>query len=108
MTDTAAATKLAQQLENVSGSALEWLRQVLALPIDPELPALMRAQSSAAMTALNTQLRADALRLRAQRDDKALKRLIDLIERKRHSVPHSGTESVSQPLHSLEHKSLDG
>lgn len=108
MTDTAPGTKLAQELEDVSGLALAWARAVLTMPIDPELPSLMRAQMGAATTALNTQIRADALRLRAERSDKALERLVNLIASKERTVPHRGTELAIHPLHSLEHKSVDG
>lgn len=83
----AAGTRLADQLEVVSEKSLKWLKEVLDRPIDEENSALLRAQSSAANIALNTQLRADALRLRAQRNDNALKTLIELIAAKEQSVP---------------------
>ena len=87
MTDQADGTKLAQQLENVSELALDWLKGVLSMPIDTECGPLLRAQSSAAMTTLNTQIRADALRLRAQRVDKTIEKLLDTIREQEARVP---------------------
>lgn len=87
MSDAAAASKLAQDLEDASGLALDWLRRVLAVPIDEEAGPLLRAQASAAQTVLNTQLRADALRLRSMRQDKVLETLAKLLREKEALVP---------------------
>lgn len=84
MTD---AGKLAQDLEIITGKALKWAGEVLDLPIDDEKPGLLRAQAAAMQAALNTQLRADALRLRAALGDKALESLIKLMREKELSVP---------------------
>lgn len=103
MADTIAAGKLAQDLENVTESALTWIKDVLARGIDEENSALLRAQSSASNIAINAQLRADALRLRAQRDDKALETLIKLVAQKEQLVPQNTKESCAPPNGSLDH-----
>lgn len=87
MADTIGAGKLAQDLENVTESSLRWIGEVLARGVDEENSALLRAQSAAANIAINAQLRADALRLRAQRGDKALETLMKLISEKERVIP---------------------
>lgn len=94
--------RLAAKLEQVSEKSLKWLEDVMDLGIDVENSALLRAQSAAANIGLNTQLRADALRLRAMREDKALKTLQDLIARKELSVPRMVSESCSPSQGSLD------
>lgn len=79
--------QLAADLERVASKALTWLDEVLGKPIDEENAPLLRAQSSAAMTALNTQIRADSLRLRAQRQDAALDRLLAQIAAQEGRIP---------------------
>lgn len=91
--DQISAGKLAQELEDASKLSLDWLKAVLSVPLDRENSPLLRAQSAAANIALNTQLRADALRLRAQREDKALERLMKLIREKEQSLPQNLIES---------------
>lgn len=87
MTDPDRAARLAQQLEDVSEKSLDWLGKVLVLPIDEDNSALLRSQAAAANIALNIQVRVDTLRLQAQRQDKALERLIKLIAEKERTVP---------------------
>jgi len=81
------ATMLAEALERLSEISIEQLIEILRLPIDLENGHLLRAKTTAAMVGLNTQLRADHLRLRAAREDKALERLIALMQEKQLSVP---------------------
>lgn len=96
-----AATPLAEDLEAVTRDSLGWIKNILSLPIDTENAALLRAQSSAAGNALNGQLRADALRLRAEKTDGTLDRLLALIRKKELLVPGKESESRSQPIGSL-------
>ncbi len=61
---------LADQLESASGEAIGKVREIMAMPLDPEsahFGVIMRAQTSAAATVLTTQTRADENRLRASR-----------------------------------------
>jgi hypothetical protein len=90
MTDET-TSRLAKALEGVSELSITKIREILELPvgtpIDEDAGRLLRAHISAAAVALNTQLRADALKLRAARDDMALERLIATIRLKEGSVP---------------------
>lgn len=88
------ASKLAQALETASETAIDWLQTVLARPVDDEKPGLLRAQASAAQTVLNVQLRADALRLRAQRHDKVLETLMNLVHRLEPNVPGASRSTL--------------
>lgn len=94
-TSTVGSSELAKQLEQVSGKALTWLDDVLSQPVDPECGSLLRAQASAAQTALNAQLRADAQRMRAERQDRALERLIEAIRSQEGLVPKTEGRSLS-------------
>ncbi len=98
MADTIAAGKLAQDLENVTERALTWLDTVLSAGLDTENSALLRAQSAASGIAINAQLRADALRLRSQREDKALETLMKLIAAKELTTPQATAHGVSESL----------
>ena len=88
MTEDTSA-RLARELEGLSEESIALLRRIVTEPMDTENPGLLRAQVSAANTALNVQLRADALRLRAMREDKALSRLVSLIRERAESVPQA-------------------
>ena len=79
--------ELAEALERLSELSITQLREILSSPLDLENGSLLRAKTTAAAVALNTQLRADALRLRAAREDRALEVLLERIEAKRECVP---------------------
>ena len=94
--------QLARDLAGVTQSSLDWIRDILALGVDDTNSALLRAQSASAGIAINAQLRADSLRLRAAREDKALERLVKLIAEKALTVPtahanHSQLQEPSKP-----------
>jgi hypothetical protein len=63
----------------VTRLGLQKLEQILRIPTDRGDGNLLRAQTAAATTALNTQLRADEARLREKRSDDTIKRLLELI-----------------------------
>jgi len=86
LTDDRAAA-LAAKLEELTEVSIDRLRAVLALPLDVDNGALLRAVTAAASIGLNAQLRADAMRLRALRDDRALAALLALIADKERVVP---------------------
>jgi hypothetical protein len=75
---------LAGKLERVAATALDKLDQVLSIPLlDPSDPAfgnVSRAQTAAANTAINAQLRVGEAAMRARRDD-VMPRLLDILER---------------------------
>ena len=90
--------KLARDLAGATQSGLDWLRDVLGQPVDCSNSALLRAQSAAAGIAINAQLRADSLRLRSAREDKALDRLVKLMAEKALTVPQTAFDSSAQPM----------
>src|SRR5262249_16708121 len=77
----------AAKLEALTEASIDRLREVLRLPIDADNGALLRAIVGAAGTAINAQLRADAMRLRALREDKALAALLASIAAMEGKVP---------------------
>ena len=93
--------KLARDLASATQSGLDWLRDVLVQPVDCSNSALLRAQSAAAGIAINAQLRADSLRLRSAREDKALDRLVRLMAEKALTVPAIANDSQLPSLRSL-------
>jgi hypothetical protein len=74
---------LAPELERVTRLGLQKLEQILRIPTDRGDGNLLRAQTAAATTALNTQLRADEARLREKRSDDTIARLLELIRQER-------------------------
>jgi hypothetical protein len=76
---TTGEATLAPELERVTRLGLQKLEQILRIPTDRGDGNLLRAQTAAATTALNTQLRADEARLREKRSDDTIKRLLELI-----------------------------
>ena len=79
--------KLAHDLAGATQLSLDWIRAVLTAGLDEGNSALLRAQSAAAGIAINAQLRADQLKMRSAREDKALERLVKLIQDKALTVP---------------------
>ena len=77
---------LAGKLERVAAQALDKVHEVLSLPLpdpgDPSFGNLSRAQSAAANTAINAQLRVGET---AMRDD-VLPRLLDILEREQRKL----------------------
>jgi hypothetical protein len=78
------AVPLAAKLERVASTALTKLDEVLAIalpdPNDPSFGNLSRAQTAAANTAINAQLRVDDTRLRARQTD-MMPRLLEILAR---------------------------
>lgn len=93
---------LATKLEALTDLALDKLDEVLRRtdPLDEDDGRLVRSQTSAAAVALNVQLRADSLRMRAARHDKALERLIELIAAKETTTPCGVERDASSLLDS--------
>lgn len=91
---------LATKLEALTDLALDKLDEVLRMtePLDEDAARLVRSHTAAAAVTLNAQLRADALRMRAARQDKALEHLIELIAAKEATVPCVAGPDASSPL----------
>lgn len=79
--------RLAGKLEAVTEQALDKLSALMSEPVDVENGSLLRAQVTACAVAINAQLRADSMRLRALRQDTALAALLALIASKEKGIP---------------------
>jgi hypothetical protein len=88
--------RLAGKLSVLTEAAIDRLSLILALELDVENGSLLRAQTMAAAVAINAQLRADALSLRAIRADKALDRLLEMMREKALLVPSDAKRSPDQ------------
>ena len=78
---TVEAGTLALELEAVTQLGLKKIGQILRLPTDVNNGNILRAQTTAAATAVNAQLRADETKMKqAQRGD-ALERLLKIMKR---------------------------
>jgi hypothetical protein len=71
---------LAIELEGVTRLGLQKLDHILRLPTDPGNGNILRAQTTAAATAVNAQLRADETKLKQVRKADFMPRLLELIE----------------------------
>jgi hypothetical protein len=74
---------LPAQLEEVTVLGLRKLKRILRLPTDRADGNLLRAQVTAALGAINAQLRADEARLKAKPQGDVLERLLKTIEEER-------------------------
>jgi hypothetical protein len=66
----------AERLNTLTGKALDLTRDILELPCDPENLKLLSIQKDAALSILSTQQRVDETRLRDQRDDDAVAKIL--------------------------------
>src|SRR5262245_21991526 len=76
----------AQELEGVTRLGLQKIDQILRLPTDPHNGNVLRAQISAASTAVNAQLKADETRLKKLQSEDLLKKLIQRMEEEREKL----------------------
>ena len=102
--DASLSNDLPDALEEVTRLGLRMLARVLRTPLDITDAGLTRSQVTAAIGAVNAQLRADEQRLRAKASDDVLERLLKEIERSRRelqaaeSLPRPGQdEDMSEP-----------
>jgi len=76
---------LAAKLERVTEKAIDKTDEILSLPMpdaeSPSFGAVLRAQNAAATAVLNTQVRVDETRFRAQRRDGLAEILSELLRR---------------------------
>jgi hypothetical protein len=93
------AVPLAAKLERVASNALDKLDEVLGIPLpdpsDPSFGNLSRAQSAAANTAINAQLRVDETALRARQTD-MMPRLLEILAREERKLATRCEEQVSK------------
>lgn len=78
------------KLETAVDKSLDWIENVLTIPIDTTNGNLLRTQAAAATTALHTQVKANALILQAERQNRALEALIERIREISPTVPIRG------------------
>jgi hypothetical protein len=90
-------------LEQVTRLGLKKLARILRVPLDPTDGNLVRSQVTAALGAINAQLRADEHQLRRKTPGDVLDRLEKLIEEKKKEYP----EWLSSPKQPTEHAELE-
>ena len=99
---------LPSALEQVTRLGLKKLERILRIPVDPTDGNLTRSQVTAAIGAVNAQLRADEQQLRRKTTGDVLQRLIKIIEEEKKKLPKT---SVAIPLASeqehTEHAELE-
>jgi hypothetical protein len=93
--DTGLSDDLPVALEQVTRLGLKKLARVLRVPLDPTDGNLTRSQVTAAVGAINAQLRADEQQLRRKTQGDVLQRLIKIIEEEKKKLPKT---SVAIPL----------
>ena len=79
--------ELARRLEAVCGMSLSKLEEILRLPTDADNGNVLRAQTAAAGTVLQCQLRADETRLKHARGTDVLDRLQKLVKKYQRIIP---------------------
>jgi hypothetical protein len=97
--DGADADDLPRQLENVTRLGLKELRRILRLPLDETNGNLLRTKVTAALGAINSQLRADEQQLKRKTSGDVLDRLEAALKRLEKTVPCG---PVNQSEHELE------
>ena len=93
--DTGLSDDLPAALEQVTRLGLKKLARVLRVPLDITDGNLVRSQVTAALGAINAQLRADEQQLRRKTQGDVLQRLIKIIEEEKKKLPKT---SVAIPL----------
>ena len=93
--DVGLSDDLPAALEQVTRLGLKKLEKVLRVPLDPTDGNLVRSQVTAAIGAVNAQLRADEQQLRRKTQGDVLQRLIKIIEEEKKKLPKT---SVAIPL----------
>ncbi len=93
--DTGLNDDLPTALEQVTRLGLKKLARVLRVPLDITDGNLVRSQVTAALGAINAQLRADEQQLRRKTQGDVLQRLIKIIEEEKKKLPKT---SVAIPL----------
>jgi hypothetical protein len=89
---------LPRKLEQVTGQSLTKLSAVLKVPLDASNGTLTRNQVTAALGAVNAQLRADEQRLRAKVQGDVLERLLRLMAEEKKRLRASGVEGQAEGI----------
>jgi hypothetical protein len=106
--DTGLSDDLPTALEQVTGLGLKKLARVLRVPLDITDGNLVRSQVTAAIGAINAQLRADEQRLKEKAKVDVLERLIKIIEEEKKKLPPSSSlKALLAPVQQTEHVELE-
>ena len=81
---------LAAELQSVTQLGLQKIGQILRLPTDPNNGNVLRAQTTAAATAVNAQLKADESKMKQVQREDVLQRLLEIMERERAKLEEIG------------------
>jgi hypothetical protein len=92
-------TTLAIELEAVTRLGLQTLDHILRLPTDPENGNILRAQTTAAATAVNAQLRADETKMKQVQKGDMLAQLIEIMEVERVKLMEFDRAQLEKGLH---------
>jgi hypothetical protein len=84
--DRSMPEELANRLERATALGLDKLEDILKIPTDHSNGNLLRAQTSAAATAIQAQLRADENQLKIKREGDVLERLLKIIDGERKAL----------------------
>jgi hypothetical protein len=95
---------LAVELEAVTRLGLQKLDHILRLPTDPGNGNILRAQTTAAATAVNAQLRADETKMKQVQKGDIIARLLEIMEVEQAKL----MEMDRAKLEKEEHKTLPG
>ena len=108
--DVGLSDDLPAALEQVTRLGLKKLEKVLRVPLDPTGGNLVRSQVTAALGAVNAQLRADEQQLRQKRTGDVMDRLLKLIEQEKKLIeqeekllPSSSLKAPLAPAQPTEH-----
>ena len=92
MTPTVEEGTLATELQSVTQLGLQKIGQILRLPTDPHNGNVLRAQTMAAATAVNAQLRADETKMKVQQREDVLQELIKRMKEEKAKLAELGIE----------------
>jgi hypothetical protein len=93
---------LPSALEQVTRLGLKKLERILRIPVDPTDGNLTRSQVTAAIGAVNAQLRADEQQLRRKRTGDVFERLLKVIEEQKKIIEEEEEKKKLPPSPSLE------
>jgi hypothetical protein len=104
--DVGLSDDLPAALEQVTRLGLKKLEKILRAPLDPTDGNLVRSQVTAAIGAINAQLRADEQQLRRKRTGDVMERLLKVIEREKRLLEETKGSSLRAPKQA-EHVELE-
>ena len=97
--DTSLSDDLPAALEQVTRLGLKKLAKVLRVPLDPTDGNMVRSQVTAAIGAVNAQLRADEQQLKRKTQGDVFERLLKIIEEEKKKIPDGNLAPVQPTEH---------